>query len=165
MPHLPNAIVNKIFLYMKSPTSDIVKQHWEDRASMAGGCLPCEECGNNWCGPDDGTWPRCMTCGTCGNHIDECPTCRCPEDGKCRQLCEEENGGRCPFHNYGDDSAQDLVADLGCQAFDFLLDLNLHHGGYAYEYTYVTRCDELREQVAFLQQQLSEEGGEEEEEE
>jgi hypothetical protein len=28
---------------------------------MAGGCLPCEECGNNWCGPDDGTWPRCMT--------------------------------------------------------------------------------------------------------
>ena len=80
-------------------------------------------------------------------------------------MCEEENGGRCPFHNYGDDSAQDLVADLGCQAFDFLLDLNLHHGGYAYEYTYVTRCDELREQVAFLQQQLSEEGGEEEEEE
>ena len=47
--------LSAIFLYyMKSPTSDIVKQHWEDRASMAGGCLPCEECGNNWCGPDDG---------------------------------------------------------------------------------------------------------------
>jgi hypothetical protein len=42
---------------------------------------------------------RCATCGECESN---CRSCECPNDCKCLQLCQEENGGRCPFYPYSD---------------------------------------------------------------
>ena len=42
-------------------------------------------------------------CGTCFRHFEECATCECPNDAKCLKLCEEENGGRCPYYTYEDE--------------------------------------------------------------
>ena len=41
-----------------------------------------------------------VMCDTCGLSINMCLSCECPNDCKCLVLCEQENGGRCPFHFY-----------------------------------------------------------------
>ena len=42
-------------------------------------------------------WDLCMSCGEC---LDECETCECPEDAKCLKMCEQMNGGKCPYYPY-----------------------------------------------------------------
>tara|TARA_R100001244_G_scaffold55460_1_gene47546 strand:- start:64 stop:717 length:654 start_codon:yes stop_codon:yes gene_type:complete len=40
-------------------------------------------------------------CGTCGEHMDDCLSCECPDDCKCLALCESEHpSGKCPYYPY-----------------------------------------------------------------
>ena len=62
-------------------------------------------------------------CDTCGKHYDDCVSCECPNDSKCLKLCEEENGGKCPYYSYSDEEEPNKCDRCGDESYKYSTEL------------------------------------------